>query len=331
MSIRTFLQKAITRNEQRPFSVDAKQVFKIVYGRAPSYSELDFLSGLSSLSQKGDWTGLFRAIVGGYDHQWLKTPFTIRFSKEDIEYISIYGVEVSTDRVDISVSLPLQREEYESHVVRFYRDCLKPGMTFVDVGANIGVYSLIAAKLVGTSGKVFCFEPNSENCRLIMLSAFRNNFQNVFVYPFALADKTGSGFFSTHIGSNGGLISDTPESLSNPSCVVVPTLRLDDVINFKVDCIKIDVEGAEGLVSQGAMRLIETWHPMITSEFSMEMLPRVSGISGKEYLKFYVDNHYDIFLIDRHSQELIPIHDIYSFIDGYGEPTRIEDLAFIPH
>jgi hypothetical protein len=163
-----------------------------------------------------------------------------------------------------------------------------------------------------------------------LLSARRNNFQNVSIYPFALGNKVGHTLFSTFVGSNGGLIPDTEDSLSNANCVVVPMLRLDDVIRNKVDCIKIDVEGAEGLVVNGAHHIIETYRPMVTSEFSMEMLPRVSKISGIEYLRFFTEMDYKVFLIDRQSQELAPITDADAFLRDYGEPTRIEDLAFLP-
>jgi hypothetical protein len=97
-----------------------------------------------------------------------------------------------------------------------------------------------------------------------------------------------------------------------------------------VDLVKIDVEGAEGLVIRGAQDLIERHRPIVTSEFSMEMLPRVSGMPGKEFLSFFQARGYEIFLIDRNSSDLIRIEDIDSFIANYGPPVRIEDLAFVP-
>lgn len=309
---------------------DAKEVFQIAYGRAPTQSELVYLEGLQTIRNRGGPAALFRAIVNGYDHQRLNTPFTVRFSMEDVEYISAWGVEIAIDKTDISVGLPLQWGAYEPHLTKFYSQILKPGMTFADIGANIGIYSMLGARLVGQSGHVLCFEPNSENCRLIMLSAHRNNLQNLSMYPFALGDKLGHVLFSTHIGSNGGLIPNTQDSLSSTSCVVAPILRLDDVLRTKVDCIKMDVEGAEGLVVKGANHLIETYRPLITSEFSMEMLPRVSGTTGIEYLQYFTDKRYKVFLIERYSQELVPITDISTFVRDYGEPTRIEDLAFLP-
>jgi FkbM family methyltransferase len=310
---------------------DAQGIFEIVYGRAPSEKESQHLNYLLGSSQTGNLVELFRRITSGFDHQTLTTPFEIRFGKRDVEFISIHGIDLAIDNADISVGQPLQQGEFEPHLVHFFSQRLKPGMTFVDIGANIGIYSILAARLVGETGKVICFEPNTENCRLILLSIHRNHFQNVTLHPVALADKMGHALFSTHIGSNGGLTFDSEQQLLIPNCVVVPTFRLEDLIEDKVDFIKMDVEGAEGMVVKGAGTLIDTYRPIVTSEFSMEMLPRVSGVTGKEFIQFFVDRQYLPFLVNRNTKELELIEDLNLFTDQYGPLTRIEDLAFFPN
>src|SRR2546421_6316813 len=129
-------------------------------------------------------------------------------------------------------------------------------MVVVDVGANLGFHSMLAANLVGRSGKVLCIEPNSENCRLILLSIDENQFSQVVLYPVALSNRQGYALFTAHIGSNGGFLPATEESLLSPNCVVVPTFPLDALIQGKVDFMKIDTEGAEGLIIGGAKSLI---------------------------------------------------------------------------
>ncbi len=105
---------------------------------------------------------------------------------------------------------------------------------------------------------------------------------------------------------------------------------MDDLIKEKADFIKIDTEGAEGLVLCGAKSLIERHRPVVVSEFSMEMLPRVSRMSGSEYLTYFKALGYDLHVIDRRGGGLVPIPDVALFLENYGEATRIEDLAFIP-
>ena len=308
---------------------EVTRIFRSIYGRDPEPRELPFIESIIQLNFQTT-TDIYRAILCSLDHQTLKTGFTVRFSEKDVSYVWFRGILFAVDTKDIAVSLPLTQGIYESHLLSFYADRLKPGMTFVDIGANIGLYSLFAAHQIGEGGRVLSFEPYSENCRLILLSLIKNSLKNVMVFPVALSVKTGHAFFTTHIGSNGGLLPENVSVLSDPSCIVVPTVRLDDFIQEHVDFIKIDVEGAEGLVVMGARNLIERDRPIITSEFSMEMLPRVSGITCRDYLGYFKDNHYNIFLIDRDSGSLVSIVDIDLFLDSFGSITRIEDLAFIP-
>ena len=106
--------------------------------------------------------------------------------------------------------------------------------------------------------------------------------------------------------------------------------EIDDLVLDPVDLIKIDVEGAEGLVIRGAQKLIDRCRPIVASEFSM-MLPHVSGMPCKEFLSFFETRGYDILLIDQNSSALTRIEDIDSFIANYGTPGRIDNLAFVPH
>ncbi|QLQ30638.1 MAG: FkbM family methyltransferase [Candidatus Thiothrix singaporensis] len=332
MSLKSYLQARFCPQPQQETAagVNAGDVFQMVYGRLPDQSELDMLNGWSSSLSPQDHLGLFRTAINAFDHQKSGTAFTVRFAKDDMQYMVFPGFEVALDNKDVSVSVQLLGGGYEQHLFKFFNQTLKPGMVFMDIGANIGFYSMFAASKVGADGKVISFEPNTENCRLILLGMHRNKFQNIALYPFALGDRTGYALFSTHIGSNGGLIADTEAMLLNPNCTIVPIIPLDNLITEKVDVIKIDVEGAEGLVVSGAKGLLEKHRPIVASEFSLEMLSRVSGMSGRDYLQYFQDQRYDIYICDRQTQELIAIKSVEAFIDDYGEHTRIEDLAFIP-
>ncbi|HEX8887734.1 MAG TPA: FkbM family methyltransferase, partial [Pyrinomonadaceae bacterium] len=77
---------------------------------------------------------------------------------------------------------------YEPQVTAFLKQHLQEGMAFIDVGANIGYFTLMAATLVGRSGRVIAVECNPRNCELLYMSLHRNGFEEVLVYPFALSD-----------------------------------------------------------------------------------------------------------------------------------------------
>ena len=167
---------------------------------------------------------------------------------------------------------------------RGLREVLRAGMTVVDVGANLGYYSLLAS--AGRS--------------LRSRRRVRAEFGELPAAPFVLASwtihqrrgaargrghATGWAYYSTHVGSNGGLIDDG--DLSTRPGVVVPTFRLDDLVEMPVGLLKMDVEGAEGRVVQGATRIIEHDRPIVTTELKDEMLTRVSGMSVGEYLGYF--------------------------------------------
>ena len=323
-------RKQSSAEEQSVFNLTDRDCFQILYNRDPSSDELRQINQASEGLTSGINRKL-RAIIARVDRQFTNTPFLIRFTEDDVAFLNLGRYELAIDTADIAISLFLQStQQYEPHLTKFVCEYLKPGMTFVDVGANIGYYSMLASHLIGETGKVFAFEPNSDNCRLLLLSIAKNHCTNIELHPIGLSDKRGFAYFSTHFGSNGGLFSSSEEVLLSGGCSVIPTVRLDDFALNKIDMIKIDVEGAEGLVIKGAQQMIKRDRPIVTSEFSLEMLARVSGITGKEYLMDFCNLNYKPFMIDRSTKELVEILNIDLFLGNYGSSTRIEDFVFLP-
>jgi FkbM family methyltransferase len=305
-------------------------IFQFLYGRRPTAEEAAILDDLPG-PPPTDPAGAFRRVLARFDQQSRATAFSVRLTESDLRYADHHGLQMAVDQADAVVGAPLLwGYAYEPHLTRFFERHVRPGMTVVDVGANVGYYTVLSAALVGELGRVIAFEPNSENCRLILLSIHKNGLQNVTLYPLGLSDQAGPALFSVHMGSNGGLLSSAEATLRNPSCVVIPTMRLDDLLGgTPIDLLKLDAEGAEGLIVAGAWGVIEHNRPIITTEFSTEMLPRVSGISGRAYLDQFRSLGYRTFLIDRATAALDPIDDLDAFLDGYAL-GRIEDLALLP-
>src|SRR6516162_7933122 len=88
----------------------------------------------------------------------------------------------------------LEQERWFEKEMDFLRKWLRPGMTVIDIGANLGVYSLPMARLVAPSGPVFAYEPASGTRRLLSWSAQLNGFDNLTVLAEAISDKRGDGF-----------------------------------------------------------------------------------------------------------------------------------------
>lgn len=148
---------------------------------------------------------------------------------------------------------------YERHKRTAIRTHLEPGMTFVDAGANKGDFSLLAARLVGDSGKVLAFEPEPENCMWIRRSIELNGYRNISLYEVALGEKSEST--QLYLGEKSGWHTLLPfQPFRNVGTVPILKRTLDSVledINHKrVNMIKIDVEGVELEVLRGARQTL---------------------------------------------------------------------------
>lgn len=174
------------------------------------------------------------------------------------------GVHMSLDLSDY-----VQREiffngTYEPEVVSFVNNFLKSGMCFIDVGANVGQYTLIAAALVGREGRVYSFEPSRLNYERLTKNIALNEFPQITPERMALYDRCGEASFFAEEEENWGQSSLTAfESASVEQ--VVPLMTLDAYIEEhnieSIDLLKIDAEGAELPILQGATHMLSSCVP----------------------------------------------------------------------
>jgi FkbM family methyltransferase len=278
----------------------------------------------------GDLTATsVRHILGQVDQQRSPTPFSVRLSAGDVTYVPLDGIEVALDQADGSVSAPIiETGAWEPHVERVLRSHLAPGSVFVDIGANVGWHSALAAAIVGPTGAVYAIEPNPDNARLIAHTIDRNHLQHVHLLPFALSDGIGYAAFRSAIGSNGGFTGGGADYV-DPSVTIVPTIRLDDLDIPRVDVIKLDVEGAEPMVLRGASATLQRDHPVIVFEFSCEMTQRVGGVEPRDHLALFQSYGYELSLIEQPTGTLVAVPDIDALLRDWGNPLRIEDIVAV--
>jgi FkbM family methyltransferase len=150
----------------------------------------------------------------------------------------------------------LCRGIYEPATTRIFKNLLKAGDNVVDVGANIGYFSLLAAKLVGNKGRVYSFEPNKDNIDQLYKNSELNNFYNIKPYMVALSNRSGQADF--YLAEN-----PTEHSLiktnRHDAKTTVTTAKLDDILvmnRFPIKLIKTDTEGNDLAVLQGAEQTI---------------------------------------------------------------------------
>ena len=269
-----------------------------------------------------------RRMLGTIEHQEAPTTFSVQLTEEDAISCRVGDVELLCDAADGAVTPGLRSGAYEPHLTAVFERYCRPGMTVVDVGANLGYYSLLASRLVGASGRVIALEPNSENCRLLLSSLRQHGAENVQLVPVAADTATGWAYYSTHVGSNGGLI-DGGDLLARPG-VVVPTFRLDDIVDGPVGFLKMDVEGAEGRVVRGATRLIERDRPIITTELKEAMLDRVSMMSLVDYLGYFEGLGYSASVLEKSGAER-SFPDVAALLADWKDRDEIHDLLLVPN
>ncbi|SHL06286.1 FkbM family methyltransferase [Rhodothermus profundi] len=145
---------------------------------------------------------------------------------------------------------------------------LRCGQVFYDIGANVGFFSVLAAKLVGPTGKVYAFEPFLQNIEAIRKNAALNSFEEIIeIWHGAVSNRSGSGKLVLCESSDRFRLEDT--AVNAPS-ITVPLYTIDElVLKGRLrppDLVKIDVEGHELQVLQGMEETIRRYRPVILCE-----------------------------------------------------------------
>lgn len=178
--------------------------------------------------------------------------------------------------VEVDMSIPyermvwLQSEEWNELQYLSYR--LRQNETFVDVGANIGIWTLVAASAVGSAGKVFSFEPNPNTFRKLVANIDRNNRAGIVTaHQRAVSDIDGSVSFACPAQHN---LSAIANDVTAGNTITVTAVSLDSALHgAKVDGIKLDTEGHELAALQGAAGIIKNASPWLIIEFNTTLLP----------------------------------------------------------
>ena len=215
------------------------------------------------------------------------------------------GKKMYIDSRDIGIASNLMiRGYWELGYTKFLMSKLNKGQCFVDVGANFGYYSIIAASLVGDKGKVYAIEPNPFLASLIEKSCKANGYNNVSILKIAASNSTDGAVLNYINGDYGGgsLVSSGNDKKEH---LYVPTAPLDDVISEKdVHMVKIDVEGFEIQVLQGMKEIVKR-NPdiIILMEYTPILIER-AGCSKKDLVDFVDEFGLKIFYIDRTTGKL---------------------------
>ena len=176
--------------------------------------------------------------------------------------------------------------EWDRHVLEALRVHLRPGDTFVDVGANIGYFTLFASRLVGTSGRVVAIEPAQGNLARLCDHLAMNQSANVLVVSTAAGSSHGVPFLHLPTPNNNGAANLRPAVGGAGHAVFqAPLDELFESCDVRPQLIKLDIEGFELEALRGLKRTLERHAPVVVCELTNEFLHEI-GQDARELLQF---------------------------------------------
>ena len=271
---------------------DILACFRLILGRNPNPEEWTGHLGLAGQN--------LRLVVANYvgSAEFASRGLLSAGPPGDIRLVTLDNYRIYASASDEAVGRHVVGGAYEPYVAAVLRRFLRPGMSVLDVGANIGVFTLLAASVVGPRGSVLAIEPNPANARMIEASRLANGFAHVTTLQAAAARDKGIMVLNT-FDSNGTTSYPDPDRLLTAN--TVGAIRIDDVMNApdRVDLVKIDVEGAEYGALLGAEATLRRCKPVLVSEFSPGQLVPMSGIDGPGYLRWLMKLGYQLGVISR--------------------------------
>jgi FkbM family methyltransferase len=162
---------------------------------------------------------------------------------------------------------------FEKDEIEFLKSNLKPGDIFVDIGSNVGLFSLVASNIVGENGSVYSFEPTPQTFTRLQKNIVLNRFTNIKVKNIGLSDKKGN--LELQISENGFDAWNTfarkeNERFQHKTSVEVSTIddEFTDIDKSRISFVKIDVEGWEKFVINGGKSFFENYSPVVMVEFT---------------------------------------------------------------
>jgi FkbM family methyltransferase len=182
----------------------------------------------------------------------------------------------------------IENGDLEAGTRRLIQKLVKPGDTFIDAGANIGMHTLAAARAMNGCGRIIVFEPYAPTMRLLERTLWMNGYSSIAeLHQIALSNRSGQQrFFLGPVSGHHSLFQLEAETNLNVPAVDVRTAILDDLIapRSKIDLVKIDVEGAEyDLIAGGSRVISENPNIALIVEFGLTHLQR-SGHTPTEWI-----------------------------------------------
>lgn len=198
------------------------------------------------------------------------------------------------------LKLIIRYQGYENDLVNIVKKYINPTNDVIDVGANIGLYSILFSKLIDNNHRVLCIEPSPAALKFLRKNIEQNNSGNSIIYEGVATKAKGYYKFNIIPGmeeySSLGNISHSATRGKKYESIDVSGDTIDNLVliyNLNPGFVKIDTEGAEFMVFTGARKTIEKYRPIILSELSDNLMANF-GNSSDDVIKILKECNYEI-------------------------------------
>jgi FkbM family methyltransferase len=234
------------------------------------------------------------------------------------------GFRMLLDTSDFLQRMLYTMGDFDPPVRKAIQRLLKPGDVFIDIGANVGFYALCASKIIGNYGKVFAFEPSPEAFAALCTNISLNGAENIVAVQIALSDSVGPAKLFVDTAHNSGATS----MRVSPNASREITVMLDTYDHYALEhrlpapaLVKIDVEGAEGMVLKGMPNLLaQLKRPAVILEVS-ELSLKQLGSSKEEVFAIMEKNGYRANLLSTPRVSIYSKTNIHFQYDVLFEPA----------
>jgi len=274
-----------------------KKYYLKFLARVPTQSEID--SQILWMKKNNVQLGQLPFFIKK-SNEYLEKHKSKIFSKNNIIKIHKDGFTFFMDNNDTtSVQIFSQKESYEEGTGKILKRLLKKNMNVINIGANIGYFTVIIAKLVEPLGKVFALEPLPTTVYLLKKNILANNCTNVKAFSKAISNFSGKADLCIAPSNVHNFIAKN----GKPSYkkIKVETITIDDFVqqqNSHIDFIMMDAEGSEKYAFEGMIKTLENNPKLqIISEYNPFTF-ELAGTSGKDFVDLCEKLQLDTYLIN---------------------------------
>ncbi len=255
-----------------------------------------------------EWLAKKAKATGWYPPAWLRRQIARRLLGESFE-VMIDESSVSASIEDRYYLLSLLDHSPDAFTAQLFKAAIKSGSVVCDIGAFVGYYTLLAARRVGATGKVYAFEPDPRSFEFLDLNIRNNRFADIVTaVPKALSNEAGEAPYY-RVDWNRRRNSLVVRG-ADVAAGTVPSVTLDQFFSDgreRVDVIKMDIEGAEMRALEGMAQTVSRSPGLIMFAECHPHGLRVSGRTSKEFVERLEAIGFSVSIIDEGIQSLVPV------------------------